>query len=406
MKTKKVSKAQRVLDETQRLDKVLPIVTDKNRKEVIDITKQQLKLEEDLEKRYEKEFQEQVKHHLEAGWSLEELKHKFRRPVAFYIVFDGDVMVSGLELLRKQISLVVHLADPTKGDICVINLTSPGGAVSQYGLAASQLVRIRKVGIPLTVLVDTIAASGGYMMASVADRIIAAPFAVVGSIGVVTQIPNIQRFLEYHNIDAYLMTAGDYKRTIDLIGDVTEEGKAKLKEQLTDIHVAFKDHIAFLRPALLRDNKIDEVATGEHWLAVEAKSKGLVDGIMTSDEYLESLCRGCDWDGVCACRSNGDGDHDVEKGRKGDDDCNDLGSGGYDIIELLQKYDRPRPSLSDFMSASFSSAASSAIQSMATSTASTPSLQHIAGHSTASAVASSLEYHSRTPKGPTPMAIV
>mmetsp|Transcript_30345 Transcript_30345/g.73820 ORF Transcript_30345/g.73820 Transcript_30345/m.73820 type:complete len:401 (-) Transcript_30345:42-1244(-) len=400
MKTKKVSKAQRVLDETQRLDKVLPIVTDKNRKEVIDITKQQLKLEEDLEKRYEKEFQEQVKHHLEAGWSLEELKHKFRRPVAFYIVFDGDVMVSGLELLRKQISLVVHLADPTKGDICVINLTSPGGAVSQYGLAASQLVRIRKVGIPLTVLVDTIAASGGYMMASVADRIIAAPFAVVGSIGVVTQIPNIQRFLEYHNIDAYLMTAGDYKRTIDLIGDVTEEGKAKLKEQLTDIHVAFKDHIAFLRPALLRDNKIDEVATGEHWLAVEAKSKGLVDGIMTSDEYLESLCCGCDCGCTCACacRSNGD----LEKGHKGDY----LGGGGYDIIELLQKYDRPRPSLSDFMSASFSSAASSAIQSMATSTASTPSLQHIAGHSTASAVASSLEYHSRTPKGPTPMAIV
>jgi serine protease SohB len=166
--------------------------------------------------------------------------------------------------------------------------------------------------------VDSIAASGGYMMASVADQIYAgkrkmslflrksfherllfrnssppslfpiiAPFAVVGSIGVVTQIPNFQRFLNEHKIDAYLMTAGDYKRTIDVIGDVTEEGKAKLTEQLDDIHIAFKDHIALARPKLRE--KIDEVGTGEHWLAVQAKELGLVDEIMTSDEYLESI---------------------------------------------------------------------------------------------------------------------
>jgi serine protease SohB len=115
---------------------------------------------------------------------------------------------------------------------------------------------------------------------------------VVGSIGVVTQIPNFQRFLNEHKIDAYLMTAGDYKRTIDIIGDVTEEGKAKLTEQLDDIHTAFKDHVALARPRLRE--KIEEVGTGEHWLAVQAKEKGLVDEIMTSDEYLESLCNDYD----------------------------------------------------------------------------------------------------------------
>ena len=61
-----------------------------------------------------------------------------------------------------------------------------------------------------------------------------------------------------------------------------------MTEQLNDIHVAFKDHIAHARPVL--KDRMEEVGTGEHWLAVEAKEKGLVDDIMTSDEYLESIC--------------------------------------------------------------------------------------------------------------------
>lgn len=126
------------------------------------------------------------------------------------------------------------------------------------------------------------------MMSSVANTLYAAPFAIIGSIGVVTQVPNVQRLLEHHKIDAYLMTAGKHKRTIDLIGEVTEEGKAKLKEELEDIHIAFQDHVAFTRPSLA--STMADLATGEHWLAVQAKEKGLVDDIMTSDEYLESLC--------------------------------------------------------------------------------------------------------------------
>ena len=255
-------------------------------KEVKEAVRKEAKEKKEREKKNREELERRVKNDLKAGISVRNIRHQYR-PVAFFISFDGDLMVSDLELLRKQVSLVVSLAKPGH-DQCVVAITSPGGAVSQYGLAASQLVRIRKAGIHLTCCVDTVAASGGYMMASVADKVCAAPFAVVGSIGVVTQIPNFQRFLNEHKIDAYLCTAGEYKRTIDVIGEVTEDGKAKMTEQLDDIHMAFKDHVTLARPKL--KESIEDVGTGEHWLAIQAKEKGLVDEILTSDEYLESLC--------------------------------------------------------------------------------------------------------------------
>mmetsp|Transcript_22455 Transcript_22455/g.48884 ORF Transcript_22455/g.48884 Transcript_22455/m.48884 type:complete len:586 (-) Transcript_22455:317-2074(-) len=289
-------------------------------KELKEAARQEAKDKKDAETKRKKELERRVLEDLKAGTLTTRAIRQKYRPVTFLIVFDGDVMVSTLELLRKQVSVVVQLARPGH-DKCVVLLTSPGGAVSQYGLAASQLVRIRKAGVHLTVCVDSVAASGGYMMASVADWICAAPFAVVGSIGVVTQIPNFQRFLNEHKIDAYLMTAGDYKRTIDVIGDVTEEGKAKLTEQLDDIHVAFKDHVALARPKL-REN-MEQVGTGENWLAVQAKEKGLVDEIMTSDEYLESICS------------------------------------EYDIIEILEKKEQRRGDLARLMGDSMGAAAAS-----------------------------------------------
>mmetsp|Transcript_25838 Transcript_25838/g.55261 ORF Transcript_25838/g.55261 Transcript_25838/m.55261 type:complete len:531 (-) Transcript_25838:291-1883(-) len=259
-------------------------------KEVKAAVRKEAKEKEEREKKNREELERRVKKDLKAGIPVNEVRRQYR-PMIFYIEFNGDLLVSDLELLRKQVSLVVSLGKPGH-DQCVVVITSPGGAVSQYGLAASQLVRIRKAGINLTCCVDTVAASGGYMMAAVANKICAAPFAVVGSIGVVTQVPNFQRFLNEHKIDAYLFTAGDYKRTIDMIGEVTEEGKAKMTEQLGDIHTAFKDHVALARPRL--KDSIEEIATGEHWLAIQAKEKGLVDEIMTSDEYLESVCENFD----------------------------------------------------------------------------------------------------------------
>mmetsp|Transcript_332 Transcript_332/g.759 ORF Transcript_332/g.759 Transcript_332/m.759 type:complete len:503 (-) Transcript_332:65-1573(-) len=255
-------------------------------KEVKKAQKKEEKALKEEEKRKKRELAERVKADLEAGLTTRNMCRNYR-PIAFLVRFEGDMMLSNMELLRKQISIIVNCGRAGV-DRAVILITSPGGAVSPYGLASSQLARIRKAGIRLIVCVDTVAASGGYMMASVGDTICAAPFAIIGSIGVVTQIPNFQKFLNKHDIDAFLFTAGKHKRTVDVIGDVTEEGKAKLQEELDDMHRAFKDHVSLARPTL--KDKIEDVATGEFWMAVQAKEHGLVDEIMTSDEYLESIC--------------------------------------------------------------------------------------------------------------------
>ena len=163
-----------------------------------------------------------------------------------------------------------------------MRLDNAGGLVAEHGLAASQLARLRAHKIPLTVTVDKVAASGGYLMACVADRILAAPFAVVGSIGVVAQLPNFHRVLERHGVDFELHTAGEYKRTLTLFGENTEAGRAKLREQIEETHRLFKDYIAEYRPSL----DLTRAATGEYWHGRQALDLGLVDAIQTSDDYL------------------------------------------------------------------------------------------------------------------------
>jgi serine protease SohB len=169
-----------------------------------------------------------------------------------------------------------------KEDEVVIRLESAGGAVPHYGLAASQLLRLRDKAIQVTVCIDRVAASGGYMMACVADRIVAAPFAVIGSIGVVAQVPNLHRLLKNHDIDFQEMTAGEFKRTVSVFGEITEKGRKKFQEELEDVHLLFKEFVKAQRPKL----DLDKVATGEHWLARRGLDLGLVDQLHTSDEYL------------------------------------------------------------------------------------------------------------------------
>lgn len=198
----------------------------------------------------------------------------------FVLDFKGDIKASAVTCLREEITAVLSQARPE--DEVVVRLESPGGMVHGYGLAASQLDRIRKKNIPLTVCVDKVAASGGYMMACVADKILAAPFAVLGSIGVVAQIPNFHRLLKKHDIDYEMLTAGEYKRTLTVFGENTEKGREKFIEDLEDTHNLFKEFVQRHRPAV----PIDRVATGEVWLGERALSKGLVDELSTSDEYL------------------------------------------------------------------------------------------------------------------------
>jgi serine protease SohB len=185
--------------------------------------------------------------------------------------------------LREEITAVLTLVKPE--DQVVLRLESPGGVVHGYGLAASQLQRLRDKQVPLTVAVDKVAASGGYMMACVADKIVAAPFSIIGSIGVVAQIPNFNRFLKSKEIDIELHTAGQFKRTLTLLGENTEEGRQKFRESLNETHDLFKGFVHQMRPQL----DIEQVATGEHWYGSQALEKGLVDAVGTSDELLLGL---------------------------------------------------------------------------------------------------------------------
>lgn len=203
-----------------------------------------------------------------------------RRATVWVLDFHGDIRASGAGRLAEEVSAVLSAAE--EGDEAVIRLESAGGLVHAYGLAAAELDRLRAAGITTTVCVDKVAASGGYMMACGADRLRAAPLAVLGSIGVVAQLPNVHRLLKRHDIDVEVLTAGRYKRTLTVFGENTEEGREKFLEDLDGVHELFKRHVAERRPGL----DIETVATGEIWYGCEALERGLVDELGTSEAYL------------------------------------------------------------------------------------------------------------------------
>ena len=209
-----------------------------------------------------------------------EAKHPSDRPRSFIINFKGDLKASALPSLREEVSAILDVA--TGMDEVIVCLENHGGVVHEHGLAASQLARIRDKGIPLIVCVDKVAASGGYLMACVATKIYAAPFAILGSIGVLAQLPNFNRMLDRHGVDFEQISAGKYKRTVTMFGENTDEDRAKLKEELEDVHTLFKAAISEYRP----DLDLDRVATGEHWYGTTALQMGLADEIRTSDELL------------------------------------------------------------------------------------------------------------------------
>ena len=202
----------------------------------------------------------------------------------FVLDFEGDLQASAVASLREEITAI--LAIGTRKDEVLVRLESPGGVVPGYGLAASQLGRVRAKGLALTVAVDKVAASGGYMMACIASRIIAAPFAVLGSIGVIAQLPNFHRLLKDQKVDVEVMKAGQYKRTLTVFGRNTDEDRQKFQHELDDLHSLFKDFVQEHRPAL----KLSEVATGEAWYGSRALDLNLVDALKTSDEYLIEQC--------------------------------------------------------------------------------------------------------------------
>lgn len=206
------------------------------------------------------------------------------RARVFVVNFKGDLAASQLDCLRNEITAI--LTSAREEDEVVVRIESTGGLVHAYGLAASQLARVKEKGIRLVAAIDKVAASGGYMMASVADRIVTAPFAIVGSIGVVAQMPNVHRFLKKRDVDVELLTAGEYKRTLTVFGQNTDSGRAKMQEEIEDIHALFKSFVGEHRP----DVDLDAVGTGEAWYGQRAIDRKLVDQLCTSDEYLVAAC--------------------------------------------------------------------------------------------------------------------
>jgi len=207
--------------------------------------------------------------------ATEKIKHR-----VFVLNFKGDIRATAVESLREEITALLTIAN--QDDEVLLRLENPGGTVHEHGLAASQLLRLRQRDIPLVVAVDKVAASGGYLMASTANKIIAAPFAIIGSIGVLAQIPNFHRVLEKHGVDFEQITAGKYKRTITMFGKNTDEDRKKLKQDLEGIHDLFKSSVTAHREEL----DIEQVATGEHWYGQQALELKLIDELMTSDDYL------------------------------------------------------------------------------------------------------------------------
>ncbi|MBN1962355.1 MAG: protease SohB [Deltaproteobacteria bacterium] len=214
--------------------------------------------------------------------SKEQKQKKTDKRRCFMMDFRGDIMASAVTTLREEISAIMPIISDK--DEVIVRLESVGGVVHGYGLAASQLARIKAKGVRLVICVDKVAASGGYMMACVADEILAAPFAVVGSIGVVASVPNLNRLLEKYGIDYEEVTAGEFKRTMSIFGKISPEGRKKFKEQIEDVHELFKEFINEHRPSL----DIAKVATGEYWYGKRALELKLVDRLITSDDYLLS----------------------------------------------------------------------------------------------------------------------
>lgn len=240
------------------------------------LTSHQLKARHKAEKKEQKEKEKQAKKDAKKGQQEEGLAQ-------LYVVdFKGSIDAKEVASLREEITAILSVA--SEKDEVFVRLESGGGMVHGYGLAASQLQRLKDHNIPLTISVDKVAASGGYMMACIADKIIAAPFAILGSIGVIAQIPNFNKLLKKHDIEFEQLTAGQYKRTITMFGENDQAGREKFKQELQETHDLFKHFVTEHRPQI----DIEKVATGEHWYGLQAIEKSLVDKISTSDDYLIS----------------------------------------------------------------------------------------------------------------------
>ncbi|MDA1372273.1 MAG: protease SohB [Proteobacteria bacterium] len=257
------------------------------------LDKEHLKLVHKDEKKQEKAEQKEKKEQLKKEKLKKEKQGEIedsavRKKRVYVINFKGNIAAEAVASLREEITAILSLAAPQ--DEVLLRLESPGGMVHAYGLASSQLLRIKTEKIPLTICVDKVAASGGYMMACLADRLVSAPFAIIGSIGVLVQLPNFHRVLKKFDVDYEMISAGEYKRTLTTFGEITQKGRDKVQEDVETIHSIFKTWVKDHRPSI----EIEKIATGETWVGVQAKERYMVDELKTSDECIIAACETAD----------------------------------------------------------------------------------------------------------------
>jgi serine protease SohB len=269
-----------------RLNDELDDMRDAMKRSVLD--KEQFKQEQKLERKRDKEEAKARKKRHKLPASNENRSEEDYRRRVYVIDFDGDIEASSVESLREEITAILSLAKPE--DEVLLRLESPGGMVHAYGLASSQLLRIKDHKVPLTICVDKVAASGGYMMACLADKLIAAPFAILGSIGVLVQLPNFNRLLRKHDVDYETITAGEFKTTLSTFGEITQKGRDKVKEDVEVMHSLFKDWVKQHRPVV----DIHSIATGETWVGLQAMERAMIDQLMTSDQCIMEACEDAD----------------------------------------------------------------------------------------------------------------
>ena len=258
------------------------------------LAKDQLKqVHKDEKKQAKLESKEQAKADKEAAKKpndvADDASNSEQRKKRVYVInFTGNISADEVASLREEITAILTLAEPL--DEVLLRLESPGGLVHAYGLASSQLLRIKSKQIPLTICVDKVAASGGYMMACLADRLVSAPFAIIGSIGVLVQLPNFHRVLKKNEVDYEIISAGEFKRTLTQFGEITQKGRDKVQEEVETMHDIFKAWIKEHRPSV----EIDKIATGETWVGTQAKERYMVDEIKTSDDCIVGACEEAD----------------------------------------------------------------------------------------------------------------
>ncbi|KZX82185.1 hypothetical protein A3715_00045, partial [Oleiphilus sp. HI0009] len=212
--------------------------------------------------------------------SIRKFKASPNKQSIFVLDFKGDKTASSVGSLSKEVSAILSVAKPN--DEVFLRLESPGGTITGYGLASQQLIRLREAGIRLVVSVDEIATSGGYMMAAVGDRIIASPTSMLGSIGVIMEVPNFYNLLDRAGVQFHQFTAGKHKRLVSMTNKIGDAAKDQINQDLEKSHELFKNHVHTYRNSV----NLESVSHGDVWSAKYCLDNKLVDDLMTSEAYL------------------------------------------------------------------------------------------------------------------------